>query len=85
MGDDTLPYPNPVQFDKALQSYVSSGRSKFYPIPTPPDIVSTGYTVAQVGAVQAVSRNWKASGVMSMWNSTSSTLASRDRVASDGS
>ena len=36
-------------------------------------------------AVQAVSRNSNASGVMSMWNSIPSTLASRDKVASDGS
>jgi len=39
------------------------------------------------GAVRgyAVSRSSKESGVMSMWNSRPSTLASRDRVASDGS
>jgi hypothetical protein len=37
------------------------------------------------GADQAVSRSPKASGVMSMWNSIPSTLASLDNVASDGS
>jgi hypothetical protein len=36
-------------------------------------------------ADQAVSRSPKASGVMSMWNSIPSTLASLDNVASDGS
>lgn len=42
-----------IQLDKALQNYVSSGRSKFYPIPTPPDIASTGYTVTPVGAADS--------------------------------
>src|SRR5690348_10516322 len=41
-------------------------------------------SVEQIG-IQAVSRNSKTSGVMSMWNSILSTLASRDKVASDGS
>lgn len=36
-------------------------------------------------AGQAVSRSPKASGVMSMWSSIRSTLASLDNVASDGS
>lgn len=36
-------------------------------------------------ADQAVSLSPKASGVMSMWNSIPSTLASLDNVASDGS
>jgi hypothetical protein len=36
-------------------------------------------------ADQAVSRSSKASGVMSMWNSIPSALASLDNVASDGS
>ncbi len=32
------------QFDKALRSYVSSGRYKYYPIPTPASISSNSYT-----------------------------------------
>jgi tetratricopeptide (TPR) repeat protein len=30
--------------DKALHSYLSSGRYKYYPIPTPPGIASSGYS-----------------------------------------
>jgi Tfp pilus assembly protein PilF len=32
------------QFDKALRSYISSGRYKYYPIPTPASISSNNYT-----------------------------------------
>jgi len=42
-----------AQLDKKLQNYVSSGRFLFYPIPTPPDIVSSGYTVAPVSAADS--------------------------------
>jgi tetratricopeptide (TPR) repeat protein len=32
------------QFDKALRNYVSSGRYKYYPIPTPASLASNNYT-----------------------------------------
>jgi tetratricopeptide (TPR) repeat protein len=37
---------SPAQFDKALREYVASGHFKYYAIPTPADIVTTGYSVA---------------------------------------
>jgi tetratricopeptide (TPR) repeat protein len=37
---------SPAQFDKALNDYVRGGRYKYYAIPTPPDIVSSGYASA---------------------------------------
>jgi tetratricopeptide (TPR) repeat protein len=42
-----------VQLDKALRDYVNAGKYKYYPIPTPPDIVTTGYTVAPVSAADS--------------------------------
>ena len=41
------------QFDKVLSSYVSSMKFKYFPIPTPPDIVSTGYTTTPFSAADA--------------------------------
>jgi tetratricopeptide (TPR) repeat protein len=38
----------PAQFDKTLDSYIRSGRFSFYPIPTPSDIVRTGYAATPV-------------------------------------
>jgi len=34
---------SPDQFDKVLRNYVSAGHFKYYPIPTPPNIVSKDY------------------------------------------
>jgi tetratricopeptide (TPR) repeat protein len=46
------------EFDKVLRNYVSSGRFRYFPIPTPPNIVSSEYVVrtlssADSGAVLA--------------------------------
>lgn len=35
---------NVQQFDKALHDYVNGGHYRYYAIPTPPDIITTGYT-----------------------------------------
>jgi tetratricopeptide (TPR) repeat protein len=35
---------NTQQFDRTLRNYAASGRFKYYPIPTPPSIVSNNYT-----------------------------------------
>jgi Flp pilus assembly protein TadD len=37
---------SPAQFDKVLRQYVAGGESKYYAVPTPPDIAARGYTVA---------------------------------------
>ncbi len=42
-----------AQFDKALRSYVSSGRYRYYPIPAPASISSNHYTVAPLSAAAA--------------------------------
>ncbi|HEY6970094.1 MAG TPA: tetratricopeptide repeat protein [Candidatus Angelobacter sp.] len=42
-----------AQLDKVLSNYVSSGKSKYFVIPTPPDIVSTGYTTTPFSAADA--------------------------------
>ena len=36
---------NTQQFDRTLRNYAASGRFKYYPIPTPPSIASSNYTV----------------------------------------
>jgi len=41
---------SPSQFDKALRSYISSGRYKYYPIPNPPGIASNNYTAVPLSA-----------------------------------
>ena len=46
------------EFDKALRNYISSGRYKYFPIPTPANIISSQYAVqplspADSGAVLA--------------------------------
>jgi len=41
---------SPPQLDKTLRDYASSGHYKYYSMPTPPNIASTGYTVATVPA-----------------------------------
>jgi tetratricopeptide (TPR) repeat protein len=41
---------NAQQFDRTLRDYASSGHFKYYPIPTPPSIASSKYTVAPLGA-----------------------------------
>src|SRR6202166_5095535 len=38
------------QFDKVLRSYVSSGRFKYYPIPTPSNISPNGYTATPMSS-----------------------------------
>ena len=37
-----------AQFDKTLRNYLSSGRFRYYPIPAPPGIASSGYTSKQL-------------------------------------
>src|SRR6202166_4841576 len=39
-----------AQFDKVLRSYVSSGRFKYYPIPTPSNISPNGYTATPMSS-----------------------------------
>jgi len=36
---------NTQQFDRTLRNYAASGRFKYYPIPTPPSIAASNYTV----------------------------------------
>lgn len=43
----------PEQFDKVLRNYLSSGRYRYYPIPTPPGIVAAQFTVAPVSLADA--------------------------------
>jgi Tfp pilus assembly protein PilF len=38
------------QFDKVLQNYISAGRYKYYPIPTPANIAASNYTVVPLSA-----------------------------------
>lgn len=40
------------QFDKALRSYISSGRFRYYPIPNPANISSSAYTAAPLSAAE---------------------------------
>jgi hypothetical protein len=42
-----------AQFDKELRNYMNSGRSRYFPIPTPAGIESTGYTVTPISAADA--------------------------------
>jgi tetratricopeptide (TPR) repeat protein len=65
--DQNVPVENAIQqslgmsaadFDKVLRNYVSSGRFRYFPIPTPANIVSSEYAVRQLspadsGAVMA--------------------------------
>ena len=65
--DQNVPVENAIQqslgmsaadFDKVLRNYVSSGRFKYFPIPTPANIVSSQYAMRQLspadsGAVMA--------------------------------
>ena len=44
---------NVAQFDKALRNYMSSGRYRYYMVPTPPGIASTGYTTKPIMALDA--------------------------------
>ncbi len=41
------------QFDKVLRNYLTSGRFKYYPIPTPANIVAAQFTVAPVSLASA--------------------------------
>lgn len=41
------------RFDKVLRDYLSSGRFKYYAIPTPPNIVAAQFTVAPVSLANA--------------------------------
>jgi tetratricopeptide (TPR) repeat protein len=43
----------PEQFDKALRNYLSSGRFKYYPVPTPSGIVAAQFTEAPVSVADA--------------------------------
>ena len=43
----------PEQFDKVLRSYLSSGKFKYYPIPTPANIVAAQFTVTPVSSADA--------------------------------
>ena len=42
-----------AEFDKVLRNYVSSGRFKYFPIPTPPNIVSSAYVVRTLSAADS--------------------------------
>jgi tetratricopeptide (TPR) repeat protein len=42
-----------AQFDKELRSYLNSGRYKYYPIPTPAGIASSGYNTKPVTPLDA--------------------------------
>jgi len=44
---------SPVQFDKVLRQYVAGGESKYYAVPTPPDIATRGYTAAPLSAADS--------------------------------
>ena len=41
------------QFDRALRNYLSSGRFKYYPIPTPASVVAARFTVTTVSPADA--------------------------------
>jgi tetratricopeptide (TPR) repeat protein len=41
---------SPAQFDRALRDYITSGRYKYYPIPTPAGISSNNYTILRLSA-----------------------------------
>jgi len=43
----------PEQFDKVLRNYLQSGRFKYYPIKTPPDIVAAQFTETPVSLADA--------------------------------
>jgi len=44
---------NAPQFDKALRDYISSGRYKYYALPTPADIVEKGYVIKPLSTLDA--------------------------------
>ena len=44
---------SPEQFDKVLRNYLSSGRFKYYPIPTPPAVVPAQFTVTAMPLADA--------------------------------
>jgi Flp pilus assembly protein TadD len=44
---------SPAQFDKVLREYVAGGEFKYYPVPTPADIATRGYTVAPLSAADS--------------------------------
>jgi len=44
---------SPAQLDKTLHDYVSRGQYKYYPIPTPANIVTSGYTTASLSAADS--------------------------------
>jgi len=44
---------SPAQFDKVLRNYLSSGRYRYYPIPSPPGIVPAQFTVTPVRLMDA--------------------------------
>jgi tetratricopeptide (TPR) repeat protein len=41
---------SPAQFDKEIRNYISSGRYRFYKLPTPEGIVTTNYAVTALSA-----------------------------------
>jgi tetratricopeptide (TPR) repeat protein len=43
----------PEQFDKALRGYLNSGRYRYYPVPTPADIVPAQFTISPVSTADA--------------------------------
>jgi tetratricopeptide (TPR) repeat protein len=44
---------SPDQFDKVLRNYVSDGRFRYYPIPTPPNIVSKDYVAKPLSSADS--------------------------------
>jgi len=44
---------SPAQFDKVLRDYVSGGRYRYYAIPTPANIVTSGYSSAPLSAADS--------------------------------
>jgi hypothetical protein len=46
-----------AQFDKEMRNYISSGRYRFYKLPTPEGIVTTNYAVT-AGMSTPGPRNW---------------------------
>lgn len=44
---------NAAQFDKVLRDYISSGRYKYWAMPTPTDIVDKGYAIKPLTALDA--------------------------------
>jgi hypothetical protein len=60
--DHKLPIPDAIQqafgisaaqFEKELRKYLNTGHVQYYPIPLPPEIETTGYTVSPIGILDA--------------------------------